>query len=206
MSDASKRWATASSLDELGELTAAWLEGTLAFIPTYGDRPDPETLPLVPALAAMNRAGFWTNNSQPGEHGADGYVQRAWVCGYCNESTSNTIVAAAVATDLVVLATPAVFESWVQIPISRLGNKEWTWSGGHTPPTRDSLEDTPAAFDAVVESWYVEVIDPVWGRNDLLWPTVTAALVERPRRELIDHGQFAGSGPPPGCRLVDGGR
>jgi hypothetical protein len=46
-----KDWSRAVSIDDLGELPAGWLEGSVPTMPTYGGSPDPETLPLVPVLA-----------------------------------------------------------------------------------------------------------------------------------------------------------
>ncbi len=33
-----------------------------------------------------------------------------------------------------------------------------------------------AAMNEVLDAWQVTVIDPVWGRNDVLWPTLIGAL------------------------------
>ncbi len=68
------RWRAARTLAGLGELTAEWLEGTIASIPTVvpGYGPDEETAALIPVLAACNRAGYVTTVSQPGEKSARG--------------------------------------------------------------------------------------------------------------------------------------
>jgi hypothetical protein len=73
-------WDKARTVADLGELTARWLEGSISWNPTYtnGDTyaaevgtfnrpPEDETKPYVHLLAAVNRAGFVTNFSQPGE-------------------------------------------------------------------------------------------------------------------------------------------
>ncbi|ASR39866.1 hypothetical protein BAY61_31770 (plasmid) [Prauserella marina] len=62
-----ERWYAARSLTDLGQLTAAWLEGELESQPGYvpGNGPDEETNELVPILAAVNRAGYLTMCSQP---------------------------------------------------------------------------------------------------------------------------------------------
>jgi hypothetical protein len=50
-------WRAARILADLGELTAQWLEGTIASIPTVipGCGPDEKTADLIPVLAACNR-------------------------------------------------------------------------------------------------------------------------------------------------------
>ena len=61
-------WEAARTLDEMGELTARWLEGTVAFCPSQPcEGPDWETTDLVPVLAGFNRSGLVTTGSQPGE-------------------------------------------------------------------------------------------------------------------------------------------
>lgn len=71
-------WAQARTVADLGELTAKWLEGDPEIKhPGYHGAPAAETAPLVPVLAAVNRAGILTITSQPGhapEAGSDGAV------------------------------------------------------------------------------------------------------------------------------------
>ncbi|MBP5942594.1 DUF6919 domain-containing protein [Streptomyces acidiscabies] len=80
-----RRWKSATTVADLGELMALWLEGTIGSRPGYQPRfgPDEETAHLVPTLAALCRAGYVTTQSQPGRvwTGADGlwWEQRAAV-------------------------------------------------------------------------------------------------------------------------------
>lgn len=80
-----RRWRSARTITDLGELMAAWLEGKIASRPGYAPRygPDDETAHLVPTLAALCRAGYVTTCSQPGFAGTgfDGlwWEQRAAV-------------------------------------------------------------------------------------------------------------------------------
>ncbi|MEU3620089.1 hypothetical protein ABZ725_48600 [Streptomyces sp. NPDC006872] len=63
-----RRWKSAKTVADLGELMARWLEGEIAFRPGYQPRfgPDEETEHLVPTLAALCRAGYVTAQSQYG--------------------------------------------------------------------------------------------------------------------------------------------
>ncbi|MBK3567822.1 hypothetical protein [Streptomyces sp. MBT62] len=78
-----RRWRSARTISDLGELMALWLEGKIASRPGYQPRygPDDETAHLVPTLAALCRTGYVTTQSQPGltGTGADGlwWEQRA---------------------------------------------------------------------------------------------------------------------------------
>ncbi|MFJ4745419.1 DUF6919 domain-containing protein [Streptomyces sp. NPDC088775] len=74
-----RRWRSARTVADLGELMALWLEGTLPSRPGYQPccGPDEETEHLVPVLAALCRAGYITTCSQPGLVGI-GFDGRWW--------------------------------------------------------------------------------------------------------------------------------
>ncbi|POX58874.1 hypothetical protein C3492_35680 [Streptomyces sp. Ru62] len=87
-----RRWKTAETLADLGDLMALWLEGEITSWPGYapGYGPDEETRELIPTLAAANRAGYVTIASQPGIHpemGFDGLIrkQKAAVEGFVRD-------------------------------------------------------------------------------------------------------------------------
>lgn len=192
------RWRQAATLKGLGELTALWLEGAIQCNPGYSaSGPDSETEELVPVLAAINRAGFVTINSQPGEDGA-GYRQRATVCGFCEEPTAMRIYRGLVETDLLVLAYPPGPEDngMRQVPVTIWTDEDGpgheyqelcpngvlinTWTAGHVPS--EHIADMygqvldSRAIAALEDAWQVEVVDTRWGRNDLLWPELSAVF------------------------------
>lgn len=181
-------WHQADSLRKLGNLTAGWLEGDIATLPMYMGTPADETKPLIPYLAAYNRAGFITNGSQPGiprrNHGA----QRAWVEGWCTEATAERIDNALLGTDLIVGRTPPGSDAWTRICVTSDAGRVFTTA---CALTRDYLieqyrEELPAAIPALLGAWQVFVVDPVWGRNDVLWKTLASVLV--PVSDLLQHG------------------
>lgn len=169
-------WRTARTLEDLGNLTAQWLEGGITHLPAYyGDAPDPETTPLISYLATYNRAGFLTTDSQPGQPFEDGCGQRAWVSGFCSEETCDEIRAACLGTDLIVIYTPPLLDNPTQIVVTIDDHAEYTWIGGSLDETNIDHyygQDCPLALDAIKSAWQIDVIDPVWGRNDLLWATL----------------------------------
>ncbi|MBM0233202.1 hypothetical protein JNW91_15815 [Micromonospora sp. STR1_7] len=166
-------WDNAKSLAELGELTARWLTGDLDETPTHGGPPDEETGPLVPLLAAVNRAGFVTDFSQPGEIDS-GWQQRASVCGYCDDATLDRLITAFTPTDLVLLHERT--DSGIRLPVTLNLGTAHTWVGGS--PGVDYWDDqcSPATVRLLAGCWYVTLVDPIWGRDDHLWPTLAAAL------------------------------
>ncbi|MFI7080915.1 DUF6919 domain-containing protein [Micromonospora sp. NPDC049903] len=167
-------WATATSLTDLGELTARWLTGDLDETPTYGGPPDEETATLVPVLAALNRAGFVTDFSQPGQELDQGWRQRAAISGFVDDPTCRRLTAALAATDLVLLHEYS--DSGVRIPVTLDHGAAHTWVGGVSGFEDWEGEVGKTALYALDNAWYVTVVDPVWGRAEHLWHVLTNAL------------------------------
>jgi hypothetical protein len=94
-------WEQPLDLAELGELTALWLEGAIS-TPMYGGGPDEETIALMPALVAMNRNGYVTDFSQPGEKDR-GWWQRAAVSGHCTRREADRLAALFLESELIVI-------------------------------------------------------------------------------------------------------
>ena len=103
MSPDAADWPATRTLADLGELPALFLKGQIQQTPTDGGPPDPETAPLIPVLAACNRAGFITHMSQPGimpnRHGS---AQRADVSGYASSETFARLTTVVAGADLIV--------------------------------------------------------------------------------------------------------
>ena len=178
------RWAEANSVVHLQELTAQFIEGQLHAHPHYaGATVDDETEDLIPALAAINRGGCLTTCSQPGEIG-DGWAQRAMASGYCTEATLNALVAGCLATDLMVLGLPLGLNFGARVCVSRQGQTETMWTGYFQDPGEAFAGDSTELRTELGDLWCVDVLDPMWGRNDLLWPTVVAALTDRRARQF----------------------
>jgi hypothetical protein len=206
-------WSGALTLAEIGELTAQWLEGRIASIPTVvpGVGPDEETGPLIPVLAACNRAGFVTTVSQPGETpilGCDGemWTQRAAVEGFATTATLEALRACTTGTPLLLMASPAgsTERNWdSRIPVTMDGDQENTWFG--VTLSRSDIEEEqagygichPQAVEAICAAWQIVLVDPEWGRNDVLWPALEAFAASAPACEWAsigdvsaDHGEI----------------
>lgn len=178
------RWETARTLADLGELMAQFIEGRIGISPTHGAPVDPETTELIPLLAAVNRAGFVTHQSQPGiprdEHGS---AQRANVSGFAAPDTFARLMTAASRADLIITAARALdpssdreFGPFFTITLDE--GEEYTWDGITLP---QSVLATgwgqfchPRAVRDLFSAWQVTLIDPVWGRDDALWPVLQA--------------------------------
>jgi hypothetical protein len=71
------------------------------------------------------------------------------------------------------------------IPVTLDGGEVVTVLGSSENPVtedqiRDWAEETNESLALLLaDSWYVEVLDPAWGRNDVLLPAVFAALTSR---------------------------
>ncbi|WP_329021085.1 DUF6919 domain-containing protein [Streptomyces sp. NBC_01601] len=183
---AARTWSAARTLDDLGELTAQWLEGGLATLAggAYRGGPDEETAPLVPALAALNRAGCVTIQSQPGLDGPafDGcrWQQRAAVMCLTDTAGLQRLTRTAHGAGLLLAVHRADRRGPVRdILVTTWGGDEHTSFGGRLRKSHVRLEYRGCHRDAVraaEDAHQVTLVDPQWGRNSLLWPRLTRQL------------------------------
>ncbi|MEU1674826.1 hypothetical protein ABZ752_22765 [Streptomyces roseifaciens] len=183
-------WRSARTVDDLARLMAGWLDGDLPYSPNYEEdgEYDPETAPLAPHLAAYNRGGFLTTDSQPAceEPGFDHLIwrQRAAVSGFIADvDLVKRVTTTARRAGLLVIAhgprgaLDIAGEDGIYVtirdvvPCTRFGepiNRSYlrrVFHGCH----RDAIR-------AVHDAWQVTVIDPEWARKYLLWQTLDSAL------------------------------
>ncbi|MFF3982709.1 DUF6919 domain-containing protein [Streptomyces sp. NPDC001828] len=187
---AARAWSSARTLTDLGELTAQWLEGSLATLAggAYRGGPDEETGPLVPVLAAVNRAGYVTTQSQPGLDGPafDGRRWRQRAAVMCLTDTEGLQRLTRTARDAGLLL--AVHRTCSRGPVRDIlattwGGREHTSFGGRVPKGYIRLEYRGCHREAVraaIDAHQVTLVDPVWGRDTLLWPALTEALAPTP--------------------------
>ncbi|MFJ4342942.1 DUF6919 domain-containing protein [Streptomyces sp. NPDC088915] len=187
---AARTWSSARTLTALGELTAQWLEGSLAALPggVYRSGPDEETGPLVPVLAALNRAGCVTTQSQPGLDGRafDGrrWRQRAAVTCLTDTEGLQRLTRAARDAGLLLAVHRACSRGPVGgILVTTWGDHAHTVFGDRVPKSYVRLEFRGCHREAVraaVDAHQVALVDPVWGRDTVLWPALTEALTSAP--------------------------
>lgn len=175
-----ERWITARTLEDLGELTAQWLEGRITVLPTYGDEtPAAETRGLIPYLAAFNRGGFLTTESQPGVPIDEEGGQRAFVCGFASKATTDAVEAAILGTRLIALISPPGRDNPFHFPVTMLDGVPCSSLG--IPYFKNDIVAyyagyCPLAVPTLLEAWQLEVFDPEWGDNRLLWETLSRVL------------------------------
>lgn len=174
-----KNWRTARSLADMGELTVLWLLGQLPHPGGY-ESPDEETMRIQDALVRLNRGGFVTEFSQPGEKLKNGFAQRAAVSGFCSEAVARKLAALTLCSDLIVIAYPPnelVRQLWgYMIPITVEDYHPFTWSGRYGDPRESMRGLSRQALKILRDSWYVVMIDPRWGREKYLWQKALRAL------------------------------
>jgi hypothetical protein len=190
-------WQAAETLVDLGELVARWLEGKISSQPGYaeGCGPDPETTPLIGTLAAVNRAGLVTTNSQPGVGG----VQRATVHAFVDEAAYRQICDDAKRAGLWLCAGKAPSRTHYVTPdgrtVSRWNPWKTGWGRGAWPDlgvclSRGDIRDSWIGYgicsrqaqDVLCDAWQTTLIDPEPGRNDRLWPLLDQLAAQRSRR------------------------
>lgn len=192
-----KQWATARTLDDLGELMALWLEGEIKSRPGYYGSTDLDTPGLTALCAALCRAGFVTTDSQRAwlgtNHRGNRVRARAAVSGFCDDARIARLHATARDAGVSVLAQRGTPGMDGAVVVTEVNGSPYYWAGGY--PGRDDLiadwsdvwsnRDRSGlrrgiswrAFRAVRASWYVAIIDPEWGRNDLLVDTLTSRFL-----------------------------
>lgn len=190
-----RRWSAAATFADVAELTAQWLEGHIGQTPTYAGPPEPETEPLRPLLASVNRAGFLTDCSQPGGTWP-GWQQRAAVEGYTTPQLGRLISDRASAHGIQV----TIHQGWgstagcdecplvtgqSSLPcrgctvVSLQGSEPFTTFGAARSLRELAWDYRMCRTSAVREiqaAQQVTLIDPEWGRADSpLW-TVLASV------------------------------
>ncbi|MER6807498.1 hypothetical protein ABT319_36645 [Streptomyces sp. NPDC000678] len=178
-----RRWKSARTVLDLGELMALWLEGEIASRPGYQPRfgPDEETAHLVPTLAALCRAGYVTTCSQPGfaGTGADGlwWEQRAAVeLVVTDPALFHRLVDAAHAAGLTVRINDHRRDGGVQeqpVVVTTRDGEPFTAFGGRISRA-DMAIQWPGLdrglYDQVAHGTYVSVVAPEWGTaGERLW-------------------------------------
>lgn len=175
-------WRQATTLEAAGELTARWLEGGSSYQPGhFAPGFDEETRPIAGPLAKLNRSGLFTRESQPGLS-SDTAAQREYVTGFCSADMAAELLELSTRTDLVTIAHAPGEASHAAIPVTLAGTEVTTVLGSsENPVTEEQIRDWAGETNdslalLLADSWYVEILDPVWGRNNVLLPAVLAAL------------------------------
>ncbi len=175
-------WRQATTLEAAGELTARWLEGhseyqAATFTATY----DIETATIAAGLAALNRSGLFTKESQPGLRSA-GIDQRQYVTGFCSAEIAAELLALSTRSELVTVVHAPGDSSSAAIPVTLDGSEVVTVLGSsENPVTEEQIQDWADETNETLalllaDSWYVEILDPFWGRDNVLLPAVLGAL------------------------------
>lgn len=172
-----RRWRKASSFTDVTELTARWLEGRIGSFPENipNTGPDEETRPLIPALAALCRAGYLTTNSQPGlDEVVRGrhWQQRAAVTGVVRDGALHRrLMKAARIAGLLVTFSP--------VAVTTVNGAEYTWFGGcpELSFVRECWSVTsPQCRDAVTGALPLTIMSPHYGpAGQGMWDTLVRA-------------------------------
>ncbi len=187
-------WAQARTLEDLCELTGAWLSGRLDSQPGYHGTVDVDDAPdLRDALIALNRVGFLTNTSQDGFDGTgyDGahWVQVAAVSGFADVHTVEWLwdVMANSGHRFNVVTVRCKTSPWWRRPVPGIGV---TWRDGRTTcafgrqASRNVIAGelydgcSDAAIDALCAAYQVTVYDWTPGFNEM-WPILLRAAEAR---------------------------
>jgi hypothetical protein len=115
------------------------------------------------------------------------------VSGYATEAVVDALLAGTLRTEVMVLALPPGVTEGARVCVTRNGAEECTWAGAFDDPLSVYGTGSRGLSVQLARLWCVDVIDPVWGRDGVLWPAVSAALTARPARKYylppgVGHG------------------
>lgn len=171
-------WTETKSLADLCEYTVQWLSGKREEHVVHPSPPCEETGEILDYLKHLNSHGFFTINSQPGQELIDGNAQRACVSGHCVEKVAKKIASLSLSSDLIVFAYPPDCYGGYMMPVTIEGYHPFTWDGAydenHLKCYTGEIGET--ALQELCRSWYLVIIDPVWGRKKCLWSKLMEVL------------------------------
>lgn len=118
-------------------------------------------------------SGVALQRALPGQPAEDGWCQRATVEGFCDAKLATRLVDGLAGTDLVVLAHFPGCTGEVRVPVTLNGGSAYTWVPNPLDAVAidqcDGESCRPEALDALCRARHVCVLDPMWGRNSVLW-------------------------------------
>ncbi|MCA9001435.1 MAG: hypothetical protein KDB61_05900 [Planctomycetes bacterium] len=174
-----QRWQKATSYRELCLLAVEFLDGDLPAFPGWmAPDIDEETDPWVPQLVAANQRGFLTTASQPGgcpplSHDALPWRQRAFVVGFAPAGLVEELRGQVKGTRLSLFDFESSAAGGEPIGVLQQGPRESLFVGTGEGPAELAIFAefvSPAALRELAETRYLCLVDPEWGRDDLLWP------------------------------------
>lgn len=182
-----RAWKGAATLEETGALMARWLEGDIASRPGYQPRygPEAETEDLVPVLAALNRQGYVTTDSQPGvrEFTTSGafWFQRAAVTGFVRDpALVLRLVDAAETAGLKVIVND--FDDapgHSAAAVTTCDGELVTAFGGALPPGELQVMWRGlgrGAYAEITRARQLTLVDTRWGPSALLWDAMDSVV------------------------------
>ena len=179
MNKARDAWRAATRYEELCSLAAAFLTGGIDHFPGWGaGDTDEETDEVEGLLTSCCLGGFLTVASQRGQPerpGADGRPERrrAFVTGFMDPG------AAAALSGVREAGLRLVHDLEEDLPLGLRGEDVFLALG---PGAREAELELfahdlgPQGLSALQGARWACVLDPTWGRDDRLWPTLAAAL------------------------------
>ncbi|MFE7580775.1 DUF6919 domain-containing protein [Streptomyces gardneri] len=178
-------WRDACSINDLGRNMAGWLEGRVPAWPGYdgpfGQEETNSARHLVPTLVALNRAGFVTVNSQPGEdayHDGRHWRQRACVDGVVHDRSP--LLRALLRLNR---GDITVVRGWPmrQHAMTELDGESFTTYGGFRLGRNHAAREwrgvgRQALRELREHGAVIHLHDTVWGRDNTLWPALMGAV------------------------------
>lgn len=180
-----RAWTEAPDFRALCHAAADWLEGRNAYHPWHGTSNglDKETGPLIKVLAAANRRGFFTLDSQPGEDSrarGSRWQQRAAVDGFVHDQRLlKNLVRDANRAGLETVTYAPGDPDKGRIPATLQDGRPVTGFGSVYRPVDLEAhwqEIGRGAYRQLAQAHQLTIIEPDWGPSDALWRMLAGAV------------------------------
>lgn len=169
-------WGRAVSIAQLGELTARWLEQDLKWHPAYLGSPDPETWPIVPVLAQLNRAGLVTLGSQPGQFVYKiGNCQRSFVDGVASTECIESLTEMCARTGVGLIVGSFENQNPTRVAVTMTAGLTTTWSGIVPVEELEVFRRgvSEEAMTALTNSRPFVLFESEWGEGPAFWEALS---------------------------------
>lgn len=178
-----------TTFEELIDAYILHLEGKIPVTPTYGGALFPDTIAQVDNIIKLNKLGFLTLDSQDGLR-TENKLQRAYIDGYMYNNTFQKIVSKLIRTEIIYMSFYLIIEIeedhprfpvTIKIPENTMETSISLIGYGNCSDWDNILDMSPELEDNVdiKELRFVQFIDPIWCRSNLLVDLLLACMEDK---------------------------
>lgn len=183
-----REWRRTATIEDQARFVSGWLTGEFRYLPGYAAPAGGETLLIRDELLEINRLGLVTHQSQPGLIDSE-VEQHAWLSAYGSAQDVERVARACAEAGLWTSTDPdtpgarTAPEGPVTVTFDAVTGEGFTTAELWLPREEFPIHPTGLRWGRKPQTvWQsapmICIVDPVRGRNTLLWETVIAALTD----------------------------